>query len=164
MFKEENEAIRKRIFESVEGLSDEQLNTKPAQDKWSAMQILDHLHKMETVIARNISKELKEGNSKKAVKKPIQLTVSRTLKVDAPSFSVPTDEFVPLEEMKAKLAASRKQLNDLYDQASPEALAEKSLPHPVFGKVPLTQWFPFIGLHEKRHHKQLKETLSQING
>lgn len=164
MFKEENEAIRNRIFESVEGLSDEQLNKKPAQEKWSAMQILDHLYKMETVIARNISKELQQGSSKKAVKKPIQLSVSRVIKVEAPSYTVPTDDFVTLDEMKEKLASSRKHLNDLYDNSSQEALAEKSMPHPVFGKVPLTQWFPFVGLHEKRHFKQLEEALREING
>ncbi|RLQ92187.1 DinB family protein [Planomicrobium sp. Y74] len=163
MFKEENEIIRQRIFKAVEELSDEKLNKKPAEGKWSPMQILDHLHLMENVIARNISKELDRGNSKKAMKKPIQLTVSRTIKVDAPSYTEPSEDFITLVEMTEKLASSRANLNAVYDNAPKELLKTKSMPHPVFGKVPLFQWFPFIGLHEKRHLKQLENTLSEIN-
>lgn len=164
MFKEENEVIRQRIFKAVEGLTDEKLNEKPAEGKWSPMQILDHLQLMENVIARNISKELDCGNSKKALKKPIQLTVSRTIKVDAPSYTVPSEGFIKLVEMTEKLAASRANLNAVYDNAPKELLKTKSMQHPVFGNVPLVQWFPFVGLHEKRHLKQLVITLSEING
>ncbi|MFD1030645.1 DinB family protein [Metaplanococcus flavidus] len=164
MFKEDNERIRRRILESAERFSDDQLNHKPAEGKWSAMQILDHLQLMENVIARNIAKELERGSSKKAVKKPIQLTVSRTIKVDAPSYTQPSADFIDLAEMKSRLETSRNQLNQIFDNASKETLKSKSLPHPVFGKVPLIQWFPFVGLHEKRHFKQLEDTLSKING
>ncbi|MCM3611182.1 DinB family protein [Planococcus sp. MERTA32b] len=163
MHKEENEAIRRRIFNAVEGMSDEKLNEKPAEGKWSPMQILDHLQLMENVIARNISKELERETSKKAVKKPIQLTVSRAIKVDAPSYTVPSDDFIKLDEMKGRLKKSREYLNAVYDNASEEPLKSKSLPHPVFGNVPLVQWFPFVGLHEKRHLKQLEETLREID-
>lgn len=164
MFKEDNEKIRNRILEAVEGFSDEQLNDKPAHGKWSAIQVLDHLQLMENVIVKNVSKELERETSHKAIKKPIQLTASRAIKVDAPSFTKPTEDFIKLETMKEKLAASRKQLNDIYDNASAASLSSKSLPHPVFGKVPLVQWFPFVGLHEKRHLKQLESVLKKING
>ncbi|WP_422123225.1 DinB family protein [Planococcus sp. X10-3] len=164
MFKEDNEKIRKRLLETAERFTDDQLNHKPAVGTWSAMQILDHLQLMEKVIARNIAKELERETSKKAMKKPIQLTVSRTIKVDAPSYTQPSDEFIDLAAMKARLQASRTQLNQLYDNASGDALKSKSMPHPVFGNVPLIQWFPFVGLHEKRHLKQMESLLSKING
>lgn len=163
MFKEDNEKIRNRILEIAEGFSDEQLNRKPAAGEWSAMQILDHLQLMENVIARNIAKELARETSKKAMKKPIQITVSRTFKVNAPSYTKPAEDFISLKEMKKKLARSRKELNSIYDQADTEKLNEKSMPHPVFKNVPLAQWFPFVGLHEKRHMKQLQSTLSKLN-
>lgn len=163
MFKEKNAAIRNQIFKSVEGLSDEKLNEKPGQGKWSPIQILDHLHRMESVITENISKELESGNSKKTFKKPIQLTISRTFKVEAPSYTVPSEEFMELDVIKKKLNTSREYLNSLYDNTTQELMKKKSLPHPVFGKVPMVQWFPFVGLHEKRHFKQLEKTLSEIN-
>lgn len=163
MYKEDNAKIREEILKAVEELPDDLLNTKPAADEWSPMQILDHLQLMETVIATNISKQLAKEKSEKVAKKPIQLSVSRMVKVEAPVYVIPTNEFTPLEEMKKKLAESRLLLDAVYDGTTPDILEQKSMPHPVFGKVPLVQWFPFVGLHEKRHLKQLEKTLKKIN-
>ena len=163
MFKEDNAKIRNRILQAVEGLTDEKLNRKPTAEEWSPMQILDHLQLMETTVAKGVSRELKKETGEKAVKKPIALTVSRSFKVSAPKHVVPTEDFVTLEEMKKRLNDSHNFLYEVYSQATPEQLTQKSMPHPVFGKVPLIQWFPFVGLHEKRHFKQLEETLSKLD-
>ncbi|MTD29884.1 DinB family protein [Planomicrobium sp. YIM 101495] len=163
MFKDENAKIRYDVLKAVEGLDDERLNTKPDDGSWSAMQVLDHMQKMEWVIATNVEKELEKEKNIKAVKKPIQVTISRAVKVEAPKFVVPTGEFVSLEEMKEKLNLSHNKLYEVYDTAPKHLLEEKSLPHPVFSRLPLSQWFPFVGLHEKRHLAQLRETLNKID-
>ncbi|WKA56443.1 DinB family protein [Planococcus shixiaomingii] len=163
MFKEENEKIRKALLNAVEGKPDELLNRKPSEDAWSPIQILDHLQLMETAIAKSVSKQLVNEGSEKASKKPIGLSVSRMVKVKAPNYVVPTEEFVSLEEMKQRLATSRSFLYGVYDSTIEEVLEQKSMPHPIFGKVPLNQWFPFVGLHEKRHLKQLEKTLKQLS-
>lgn len=162
MYKEDNRKIRSAVLSAVNGLPDELLNTKPSEEEWSPMQILDHLQLMESAIANNVAKQLAKSGSEKVRKKPIQLTVSRLIKVDAPEHVVPTTDFVPLEEMKKRLETSDALLDSIYDGASKEALETKSMPHPVFGKVPLIQWFPFVGLHEKRHLKQLEKTLEKL--
>lgn len=163
MFKEENEKIRNDVLGAAGRLSDEQLNIKPSEKEWSPMQILEHLQLMETVIANNVSKQLLKEDSKKVMKKPIQLTVNRTIKVDAPEYVTPSENFITLEEMKERLTTSREMLYKVYDGSTEEILASKSMSHPVFGKVPLIQWFPFIGYHEKRHLKQLEEAINKIN-
>lgn len=163
VFKEENEKIRQAVLKTVEGKSDELLNMKPSEDVWSPMQILDHMQLMETVVAKNVSRTLASDKNEKVSKKPIQLTTSRIFKVEAPKHVVPTNNFVTLDEMKSRLAESHKMLYDVYDSTTEDLLAQKSMPHPVFGKLPLTQWFPFVGLHEKRHLKQLEKTLKQLS-
>ena len=162
MYKEENEKVRKEVLAAAEGLPDELLNRKPAEDEWSPMEVLEHLHLMEAYIAKNLSRQIAREESEKAVKKPIQLTVSRMVKVDAPAPLVPTGEFITLSDMKGRLAESRVFLDSVYDATTVEVLESKSMPHPVFGKVPLIQWFPFIGLHEKRHLKQLEKTIEKL--
>lgn len=163
MFKEDNAKIRAQVLRTVEGLSDERFNEKPSESEWSPMQILDHLQLMETAIAKGVAQELANSTSEKALKKPIQMTVSRMIKVDAPKHTVPTEEFVTMDEMKTRLNASHNFLYEVYGGADKELLEQKSMAHPVFGKVPLEQWFPFVGLHEKRHLKQLEETLRKLN-
>ncbi|MGB6408269.1 MAG: DinB family protein [Planococcus donghaensis] len=163
MFNEENAKIRNQVLQAVEGMTDETLNLKPSETEWSPIQILDHLQLMEKIVAKGVSQELQKEESKKAMKKPIAITVSRSFKVDAPRHVTPTNDFVTLKEMKERLNASHNFLYEVFAHASREQLEQKSMNHPVFGKVPLVQWFPFVGLHEKRHFKQLQETLRKIN-
>ncbi len=164
MFKEENAKIRNQILQSVKGMTDDELNRKPSEDEWSPIQILDHLQLMEKVVATGVSQELTKEKSEKVIKKPISLTLSRSFKVKAPSHVTPTNDFVTLEEMKKRLNHTHNFLYEVYDSATSAQLKEKSMDHPVFGKVPLVQWFPFVGLHEKRHFKQLQETLRKLDG
>lgn len=160
---EENARIRHAILKKVEPFSDEDLNEKPSESEWSAMQILDHLQKIETTIAEGVKKAAEKNERKKAWKKPIQLSVSRKVKVDAPKHTVPEEHYFTLDEMKKKLNSSRNRLYEVFASVDDETLKNNSMPHPVFGDVPLMQWFPFVGYHEKRHLAQLEETLRKID-
>lgn len=163
MFKQEIEKTRQQILDLVRNVPDENLNRKPSMDEWSPIQILQHLYLMEQNVASKIAEKIKSEKSIKAGKKPIRLTTVRVMKVEAPKYLLPGEEFISYQEMEKRLASSRKLLYSVYDSAPEELLEQKSMPHPVFGNMPLVQWFSFIGLHEKRHLKQLKKTLSKIN-
>lgn len=162
MFLEDNNEIRKELFQTIEGLTDEQFNKKPANGKWSPKQIFEHLVRMETVIATNIARELKNPDSPKVRKKPIGLSTNRLIKVEAPGYTVPTEEYKTKMEMLKDLHESRLFLLDVYESSTKTVFKEKSFKHPIFGQVPLIQWFPFVGLHEKRHLKQLKKTIEML--
>ena len=162
MFLEDNNEIRKELFHTVEGLTDEQFNQKPANDGWSPKQIFEHLVRMETVIATNIARELKNPDSPKARKKPIGLSTNRLIKVEAPGYTTPTEDYKTKMEMQKELHESRLFLLDVYESSTKTIFKEKSFKHPIFGQVPLIQWFPFVGLHEKRHLKQLKKTIEKL--
>ena len=159
---EGNNKMRKKILQMVQGLTDEEFNRQPANGGWSPKQILEHLSLMETLIASNVAKELKNNDSPKAMKKPISISTNRIIKVEAPERTVPSDTFKTLCEMKQELHNSRLFLLDVYDSSNKEALMSKSFKHPIFGQIPLCQWFPFVGLHEKRHLKQLKDTIESL--
>ena len=162
MFLEDNNEIRKELFQTIEGLTDEKFNKNPSNGGWSPKQIFEHLVRMETVIATNIARELKNPESLKVKKKPIGLSTSRLIKVEAPGYTVPTEDYKSKQEMKKELHDSRLFLLDVYESSTKEVFREKSFKHPIFGQVPLIQWFPFVGLHEKRHFKQLNKTIKML--
>ncbi|WP_391115749.1 DinB family protein [Psychrobacillus sp. L3] len=164
MFIEKNNEIRVALFKQLEHITDEQFNQKPNQDAWSPKEIMDHLIKMENIITKGIKQQLANPESPKAKKKPIQLSTLRVIKVMAPTHTVPSEEFQTKEEMKASLHQARMELLSIYQSADKKILKNKSLKHPLFGQVPLIQWFPFVGLHEKRHGKQLEKTIEIIKG
>ena len=164
MFIEKMNEIRQNLFAQIDSLTNEQFNEKPDQESWSPKEIIDHLVKMEHTIIKGIKNELANPVSQSAMKKPIQLSTLRVVKVKAPAHTVPSSEYKRTEEMKAQLHQARMELLSIYKTSNLDMLKEKSLKHPIFGQVPLIQWFEFTGLHEKRHAKQLEKTIEKIKG
>ncbi|MGA4721171.1 DinB family protein [Fictibacillus nanhaiensis] len=158
-----NDKIRQDLFTEVEGLNDENLNRKPSENEWSIKQILEHLYLMEGGIAKNIKHQLQNGKVVNADKKPIEATINREIKVDAPEFAVPTSEFASIEELKMKLAATHQHLLDIENTADEKDLESKGFPHPIFGDISLKQWIPFVAYHEQRHILQIKEVKEKLS-
>lgn len=158
-----NEEARDALLKEVNGLSDEVINQKPAADQWSLKQVLEHLYLMEATVTRTVEKQLANGEAAEAKEKPIELTVNRKSKVDAPAYLVPSEDFSPLEDLKKKLAATHKGLSDLESNTSDQELEAKTFPHPAFGDLSLKQWIPFVGYHEMRHTEQVKEVKAQLS-
>ncbi|MCM3638389.1 DinB family protein [Sporosarcina luteola] len=163
---EGNNKIRRKIYQTIDGMTDEEFNGTPSTGGWSPKQILEHLALMETYIASKIAGELKNPKSPKASKKMIVLSGSLLVKGDLPMQTQPTNTYKTIPEIKEELHNSRIYLLDVYDCSCKDQLREKSFKHPNIGLMPLEQWFPVVGLYEKCHLKQLKKTIDElrING
>ncbi|MFC4559081.1 DinB family protein [Virgibacillus kekensis] len=159
---EVNEKARKQLMEEIDGISDENLNKKSAENKWSIKQILEHLYLMEEGIANNIQGQLDNGEMINAEDHPIDQTINRQRKVEAPEFARPTEDFATVEEMKEKLATSHRNLQTLADTSDEKLLSERGFPHPFFNDMSLKQWIPFVGYHELRHVQQIREVKIQL--
>jgi uncharacterized damage-inducible protein DinB len=157
-----NEQVRQELLASVSGLSDELLNKRVEEESWTIMQVLEHLYLIEMYIANMIADTLANGSIQPVKEKPIHLTVNRSKKVQAPSFSIPSDQFMTLEEMQEKLHQSRQLLMKVSKEAIPSDLEQKSFPHPAFGPISLKQWISFVGYHEKRHLAQIEELKAKL--
>lgn len=157
-----NDQARKELLAQVEYLTDEVINRQPAEDRWSIKQILQHLYLMEGSVAKTIQIKLAAEDQNITIDKPIQLTVDRSNKIEAPDFVTPTLEYSTLHDLKSKLTATHSTLHNVAENATEDQLAVKSYPHPVFGEMSLTQWIPFVGYHEQRHIEQIKEVKQQL--
>ncbi|MBB6451732.1 hypothetical protein HNQ94_000153 [Salirhabdus euzebyi] len=160
---QENEKIRAELLQLVEDLSDDELNERVEENSWTIMQVLQHLHLLEKVVAKSISKSLLTDHVNPTSEKPIHLTTDRRKKIDAPPFVSPTEEYITLAEMKIMLEESRSQFIHALSGIPEELLENKSFPHPVFNDLSIKQWIPFIGLHEKRHMKQIEELKGKLS-
>jgi len=159
---EKNIEIRHQLFNTITGLTDEQLNKQPEEGRWSIIQVIEHLYLMERAITKGIADTLAADVRKKAEVKPIHLAVDRSMKVDAPAHLEPSSGFMTLDSIKEKLGESREWLSEVTKQANEEDLENKSFPHPVFSNLSLKQWIPFIGIHELRHIEQIEELKAKI--
>lgn len=77
---------------------------------------------------------------------------------------MPSNDFQTIEEIKTALHNARMELLSVYESSDKVTLNNKSLKHPIFGQLPLVQWFSFVGYHEKRHLRQLEKTIEKIKG
>ncbi len=158
-----NEQARTELLNQVDGLSDEDINSKPSADKWSIKQIMEHLYLMEGAITKTIKDQLVSGAIEHVENKPIERSVNRDVKAEAPDFTIPGDDFLKLDDLKQRLAGTHEGLKELVNETDEEKLKARAYPHPAFGKVSLSQWIPFVGYHEMRHIEQIKEVKQALH-
>ncbi len=156
------EEARKELLAALDGLTDEVINRKPADDKWSIKQILEHLYLFEIGVVQKVKDQLATGEEGRVKDKPIHLAINRAIKVEAPNNVKPSETFATLDELKRHLVSSRKKLIELVNEADDEALEQKALPHPGFNMLSLKQWIEFIGWHERRHILQIQEVKEEM--
>lgn len=152
-----NIKVRELIWESVSELSDDQLNKVVEEGKWSIAQVLEHLYLIEKMAVEGIQKALERSGVNPVKLRRIHLAADRSYKVQAPENLLPSAEFQTLKQLKNKLDTSRESLFKCVDGISIETLDEKSMPHPVYGALTLSQWVSLIGYHEQRHLGQIEE-------
>lgn len=157
-----NQIIREELLQSVDGLSDTQINERVEEGSWTIAQVLMHLYLLERAITKTIVDQIANGNSTNVEDKPIHLVTDRRKKIVAPSFLEPKDDFTTLEDIKEKLTKSRDALIGVVDQADKSLLELRAMPHPLFGAINLKQAISFIGLHEKRHLEQIEEVKKRL--
>ncbi|TGB03861.1 DinB family protein [Halobacillus salinus] len=153
---------RKQVLDFVNTISDEEAKKKPAEDRWSILEVLEHLYLMEQLVVYQINRAIKEGDIQQTPEKPIENTTDRGYKVEAPEAVQPKGEFTSIQDAKDGLEKTREATLFLVHNKDKETLENRAFPHPAFGDMNLEQWVEFIGWHELRHLDQMKEVKQAI--
>jgi uncharacterized damage-inducible protein DinB len=145
---------RDEVLNSINGLSDEELNKAPDTDSWSIAQVIHHLQQIESYFLSLMDAAL-QGPSEEVKEKNLSYLTDRSHKAKSPI--EPSSEFKTKEELISRLNHSREKVVSLLGKTNPDILGEKSLSHPAFGKLSVKQTLEFIAGHEKRHLAQIEE-------
>lgn len=161
---------RQRLFATVEGLTEERQNARPAQDTWSARDIVEHLTITEDRLVRLMGVMLAkaEGVTTLSMEQPVKMEPfnldpfierARVEKFTAPEAIRPgsTD---PISDLLVRMRRSREDLRALRPRIEAIDLSSITYPHPAFGPLNFYQWLAFIGVHEERHLRQINSVLS----
>ncbi|WP_082235131.1 DinB family protein [Halobacillus massiliensis] len=151
------EEKRGELLSFIDGLTNEKAVQKPAPDKWSIFEVLEHLYLIEKSVTSQINRTIEKTEPHTVKEKPIERTVNREYKVEAPEALQPKGQFSDLSEARASLKESREALQTLITNKDRETLEKYSFPHPAFSNLNTAQWIEFIGWHELRHLEQIKE-------
>ena len=160
------DTTRSELNKAVENVPSDRRDQRPAEDRWSVAEVLEHLNIIENRILQLVSGSIAaakaSGLGQEAETSSVLDTVDRTRigdrsqRATAPEIVKPRSE-LDAESAWAALQQSRDSLRAAFMSGDGLALSEVKQQHPVLGLIDLYQWMIFVGAHEVRHTAQVRE-------
>ena len=157
------------VFNSLKGLSDAQLNFKPAPDKWSISDCVKHIATTEAFLWQMTDAALKQpadAAKRSAIKvtdeQVLQMVESRAQKIKtAPPLEPQNSSFKSCPAALSGFYDSRKMLEEFVATTSDD-LRDHVVTLP-FGSFDSYQMLLFISAHSNRHTQQIEEVKADPN-
>jgi hypothetical protein len=155
-------ASRKLFLDSVAGLSDAQLNFRPAPEKWSIAEVAEHVALSEQFIFQAVEGALKSPAREKMAdpgkmdEKVLAGVSDRSVKAKAPEPLRPQNKF----KSSADAIAAFQSLRDThikYLSVTQDALREHFRKNSGLGDLDAYQWLLLMSAHTERHVAQINE-------
>ena len=161
------ETTKKNVLEATKGLSEAQWNFKPAPDRWSVAQVMEHIAASEDFIRGMLKEKVMMapgGEPGRDVKKTddavLAMVPDRTTKAQAPEPLVPTNRFGSPEGALKHFVESRATTEDFLKTTT--GLRDHVTDSPL-GKLDGYEFVLFIAAHSERHTKQINEVKADPN-
>ena len=163
------ESTKKGVLDATKGLSDAQWNFKPAPDRWSVAQVMEHLAAAEDMI-RGLTQEqvmkspaapLRDAEeTKKADEGVLAMVPDRSHKAQAPEPLQPTNRFGSPAAAQKHFVESRATTEEYLKNATG---LRAHLGDSPMGKLDGYDYVLLIAAHSERHTKQMLEVKADPN-
>lgn len=155
---------RTALRTAVDAVAEDRRGRRPAEDRWSVSEILEHLSLVErrfaAIIALRISEAREAGlGAEQSPREPLPPSLQQMLNDRANRRNAP-DAVQPRGTIDAaaawtELERVRGELRKTVEAADGLALSGVRHNHPVFGTLNIYQLMDFIAGHEMRHARQI---------
>jgi uncharacterized damage-inducible protein DinB len=158
------DVVHQRLMNTVAPLDSKLFQERPAEGEWSVAEIVQHLCLVEERVIKDLERALAaEPGRVNFLKRliPTSIVSSRIVRVKAPKAVNPTE--VPEKETAIQnYNHARQSLKHLCSTHSKERFRQLVFNHPFLGKIDGTATVAFVGYHEQRHFKQIREVLKKL--
>ena len=163
------ESTKKGVLDATKGLSAAQWNFKPAPDRWSLAELIEHLAAAEDMLRGVTQEQIMKSpavpvRSAEEIKKSDEIVLTmvpdRSHKVQAPEPLKPTNRFGSPEEAQKHFMESRAATEE-YLKSTPGLRAH--LGDSPLGKLDGYEFVLFTAAHSERHTKQMLEVKADPN-
>ena len=152
------ESTKANVLEATKGLSEAQWNFKPAPDRWSVAQVMEHIAVSEDFIRDNLVKQKvmvsPQGQPDRDVKKIDEAVMAAQEPV------LPRNRFGSPEASLKHFLESRATTERYLKTTT--GLRDHVMDGPV-GKMDGYEFILFIAAHCERHTKQIEEVKADVN-
>jgi hypothetical protein len=153
------EQSRNAFLEQLQHFSVAQLNFKPHPDAWCALEVTEHLVKVEI----GLSKLFLNDAKLEPVTLRSQITgwlliaaLQTSFRVKTPSRAANPSEIPTLENLQQRWTAHHQSLQVQLETLSDAALSRAATNHPIVKPFTLAQTLAFFTVHTKHHLHQLE--------
>ena len=152
------------LLQAIAGLSAEQRSFKPAADRWSVADCVEHLAVVEGFILKSVQGILQQPpgdqpdtNGKDQV--ILNNVPGRATRVKGPDAVMPNGRWPDFEESLRQFEAARDG-SIRFAETTQAHLRGHAFPHPFLGPLDCYQWLLFLAAHCERHVRQMEEVKS----
>ena len=148
----------------VTGVTDAQWAFKPAPERWSIGEVVEHIVLAEALMFDTAVRSLDRAQNPKwdeTLPKTDRLRRAlpdRSRRVDAPA-AIKPQQAMSRAEVMARFAEQRKRAL-AYARDADHPVKAHTAPNPFFGDLNAHQWLLYIPLHNERHNQQIAEVKS----
>jgi hypothetical protein len=159
------DSIHSKLLDTITLIEDPLFSQNPADKEWSIAEIVHHLCLVEARVIKELETQLASpprriGFLRKFV--PTSIVAFRLLRVKAPRGMNPINPPAKPEAI-ANYEAARSRLKDLCSIHGRNRLKQVVFKHPFLGEINGTATVSFLGYHELRHYKQIREVIKKLN-
>jgi hypothetical protein len=167
-------ASRERLLESVEGLNEQQQRFRPARDRWSVAECVEHVSIVERGVLRKIEALVlapqpeipPHAQPPPRARVPDQVILARvpnrSSRVTAPPEALPGGRWTDFAELLREFEAARER-SLRFAAVTQSDLRGHFFAHPYLGELDCYQWLLFLGAHSERHARQAEEVIAYPN-
>ena len=158
------DSVHEKLINCISSLEPAVYSRQPGDGEWSVAEIVHHL----CLVEARVIKEL-EGAIARAPQRvtflrrliPTAIVSSRMIRVKAPKAMNPLD--APEREVAIEnFDRTRANLKTLCATHGHERFRNLIFKHPFLGEIDGVATVSFIGYHEERHYKQIREVLRKL--
>jgi hypothetical protein len=164
------EERKSRLFTKLSDFSNDQLATKPDENAWSILQVLDHLIYAEAASLAYTKRKMQAGDQLKDASSITFLRMSlydailRTpYRIKAPAVVASPKGIESLEKALTEFTAMRSELEEFLVSFPDKYLKKGVYRQPLAGLISAPQMIRFFDAHLKHHIYQIDRTLKFVS-
>lgn len=158
------DAVHQKLMDTILPLDFEVFSRRPAENEWSVGEIVQHLYLVEARVVKDLERALAQDPRRISFLKkliPTSIVASRLVRVKAPKAVNPLE--VPEKERAIEnYNHARQSLKELCASHGHDRFKELVFRHPFLGDINGPATVAFVGYHEQRHLKQIREVLNKL--
>lgn len=158
------DTVHQKLLSTISQLEPDVYSQRPTAGDWSVAEIIHHLCLVESRVIKELEKAIarppqRVGFLRRLI--PTSIVSVRSIRVKAPKAMEPLD--APVREVAIEnFEQARNSLKVLCNKHSLERFRNLVFKHPFLGDIDGVATISFIGYHELRHHKQIREVLGKL--